>query len=86
MEKARLKVHVKGRVTIPREFRGKIGIEEGDYVEVILCEDQKEIIIRALPKDWIRDMLDVLGQAFPNKPTMQIMRELRQGWEEYEEK
>lgn len=84
MEKVRLKVHVKGRVTIPKGFRGKMGINEGDYVEAIFQEDRKELIIRALPKDWLEDMLDVLRRAFPGKSTIETMKELRQGWEEYE--
>ncbi|KPV62571.1 MAG: hypothetical protein AOA65_1765 [Candidatus Bathyarchaeota archaeon BA1] len=85
LEKARLKVHVKGRVTIPKEFRERLGISEGDQVEAILREDQRAVVIQVLIKDWLEDMLSVLKRVFPDKSTKEIMNELRQGWEEYAE-
>lgn len=83
MEKTRLKVHVKGRVTIPKEFRKRLGISEGDQVEVILREDEKAVVIHALTKDWLEDMLSVLKKVFPDKSTEETMKDLRQGWEGY---
>jgi len=83
LEKARLKVHVKGRVTIPKEFRKRLEISEGDQVEAILREDQRAVVIRVLTKDWLEDMLSVLERVFPDKSTKEIITDLRQGWEEY---
>lgn len=83
LEKARLKVHVKGRVTIPKKFRKRLGIVEGDYVEAVLREDQRAVVIHVLAKDWLEDMLNTLRKVFPNKSTEETMKSLRQGWEEY---
>lgn len=84
LERVRLKVHVKGRVTIPKEFRERLGIKEGDQVEAVLMEDQRALLIHAPARGWLEDMLDVLRRVFPDKSTGEIMNELRRGWEEYE--
>ena len=78
----RLKVHPKGRVTIPKEFREKIGIREGDYVETYLEEKSRAVVMRPVPRDWLADMLQIIQEAHRGKSTAQIMEELRTGWEE----
>lgn len=74
---------MKGRVTIPKEFRKRLGISEGDQVEAILREGEKAIVIHALTKDWLEDMLSMLKKVFPDKSTEETLKDLRQGWEEY---
>lgn len=78
----RLKVHPKGRITIPKEFREKIGVREGDYVETELEESTRTVVVRPLPEDWLTDLLQVLAEAHRGRSTTQVMRELRAGWEE----
>ena len=78
----RLKVHPKGRVTIPKDFREKMGVREGDYIEADFEQSERSVIIRTLPGDWVEDLLNVLKEAYGQRPTAQVMKELRAGWEE----
>jgi AbrB family looped-hinge helix DNA binding protein len=78
----RLKVHAKGRVTVPVKFRRLAGIKEGDYVEALLADDKRELIIKGKRSDVVDELLDVLRKAFPGKSTSKTMSELRKGWVE----
>ncbi|MGQ9515367.1 MAG: AbrB/MazE/SpoVT family DNA-binding domain-containing protein [Thermoproteota archaeon] len=81
MEKLRLKVHAKGRITIPVKFRKLAGIKEGDYIEALLADDKGELLLKGKQSDVVDDLLNVLKKAFPGKSTSKIMTELRKGWE-----
>ncbi len=43
-----VKVTRRGQTTIPREFRVKYGIEEGD--EILVEEGEKGLVIRIIPR------------------------------------
>ncbi len=43
-----VKVTRRGQTTIPREFRVKHGIEEGD--EILIEEGERGLVIRTIPK------------------------------------
>jgi len=48
----RVKVTRNFQVTIPSEIREKLGIKEGDYVEVTLDESNGTIIIKPYIRKW----------------------------------
>ena len=48
MERFRAPVISQGRITIPESIRKKLGIEEGDYVQV---EDIKKLVPKPNPKE-----------------------------------
>ncbi|QIW22752.1 AbrB/MazE/SpoVT family DNA-binding domain-containing protein [Saccharolobus solfataricus] len=48
----KVKVTRNFQVTIPSEIREKLGIKEGDYVEVTLDESNGAIIIKPYIRKW----------------------------------
>ncbi|ADX84688.1 AbrB/MazE/SpoVT family DNA-binding domain-containing protein [Saccharolobus islandicus] len=48
----KVKVTRNFQVTIPSEIREKLGIKEGDYVEVTLDESNGAIIIKPYKRKW----------------------------------
>jgi AbrB family looped-hinge helix DNA binding protein len=48
----RVKVTRNFQITIPAEIRSKLGIREGDYVDITLNEKEGVIIIRPYRRRW----------------------------------
>jgi len=76
MEK--VKVSPKGQIVIPKEFRDKFGIKEGE--EVLVEESRKGVFIMKKEKNPVRAMVGLFeGKA--KKSSLELVREIRKEWE-----
>lgn len=57
------KVDAKGRVTLPKDFREKLGIEAGTSVEIRQENDRLVIEPERDPEDIIDDMEEMLAEV-----------------------
>jgi len=73
-----VKVSSKGQIVLPKAIRKKFGIKEGDELEVL--DFGNEIVIVPIKKG-----LKLRGLVKFEKPTKEILREIRAEEEELEE-
>jgi len=70
----RVKVTRNFQITIPAEVRRKLGIKEGDYVEVELNEQEKVVLVKPYRRKWTKlklgkkltpeEIEDIIREAF----------------------
>jgi AbrB family looped-hinge helix DNA binding protein len=46
----------KGQIVIPSSIRRKLGIREGTRIQIELKEDEKEIVLRPITRDYIHSL------------------------------
>jgi AbrB family looped-hinge helix DNA binding protein len=46
----------KGQIVIPSSIRKKLGIREGTRIQIELKEDEKEIVLRPITRDYIHSL------------------------------
>jgi AbrB family looped-hinge helix DNA binding protein len=72
----KVKVTRNFQVTIPSEIREKLGIREGDYVEVTLDESNGTIIIKPYIRKWTTVRLNKkLGQEDIDKVIEEVLND-----------
>jgi AbrB family looped-hinge helix DNA binding protein len=76
MEK--VKVSPKGQIVIPKEFRDKFGIKEGE--EVIVEELEEGVLVMKKIKEPVKAMRGLFKGKF-KKSSVELVRELRKGWD-----
>jgi AbrB family looped-hinge helix DNA binding protein len=76
MEK--VKVSPKGQIVIPKEFRDKFGIKEGE--EVIVEESRKGVLVMRKEKNPVKTMVG-LFEGKTKKSSVELVREIRKEWE-----
>jgi len=68
----KVKVTRNFQITIPAEIREKLGIREGDYVEVTLSERENAIIVKPYRRKWTTLRL---GRRLTPEEVEEIVRE-----------
>jgi len=68
----KVKVTRNFQITIPAEIREKLGIREGDYVEVTLSEREGAIIVKPYRRKWTTLRL---GRRLTPEEIEEIVRE-----------
>jgi len=68
----KVKVTRNFQITIPAEIREKLGIREGDYVEVTLSEHEGAIIVKPYRRKWTTLRL---GRRLTPEEIEEIVRE-----------
>ena len=76
MEK--VKVSPKGQIVIPKEFRDKFGIKEGE--EVVVEESRKGVLVMRKEKNPVKVMVG-LFESKTKKSSVELVREIRKEWE-----
>jgi AbrB family looped-hinge helix DNA binding protein len=71
------KINEKGKITIPKEIREKLGIVQGD--ELIIDVKGNDIIIRKSETEQVSDILD--NQEPWKSDSVEFQRKLREEWE-----
>ncbi|MDQ3098375.1 MAG: AbrB/MazE/SpoVT family DNA-binding domain-containing protein [bacterium] len=81
METAILKVSSQGQITIPKEWRKKMG-KQGDTVLAVLHKDKDIESIYLLPAetDWNKNGFGLLKDALKTTNTRQYLNNLRDEW------
>ena len=46
----------KGQIVIPSSIRRRLGIKEGTRIQIELKEDDKEIILRPITRDYVHSL------------------------------
>ena len=46
----------KGQIVIPSSIRRKLGIKEGTRIQIELREDDKEIILKPITRDYVHSL------------------------------
>jgi AbrB family looped-hinge helix DNA binding protein len=46
----------KGQIVIPSSIRKKLGIKEGTRIQIELKEDEKEIVLKPITRDYIHSL------------------------------
>ena len=81
----RIKLDPKGRVSIPKSLRKRLGLDQETEFEVF--EEEGRIVLTPLMKNPVEEIADVLGRVLPQGRTAtEIQRELRAEWDEDIEK
>lgn len=76
MEK--VKVSPKGQIVIPKEFRDKYGIKEGE--EVMVEESKKGVLVMKKEKNPVKLMVG-LFEGKTKKSSVELVRGIRKEWE-----
>jgi len=76
MEK--VKVSPKGQIVIPKEFRDKFGIKEGE--EVLVEESKKGVLVMKKERNPVKEMVG-LFEGKTRKSSVELVREIRKEWE-----
>lgn len=76
MEKVR--VSPKGQIVIPKEFRDKFGIKEGE--EVVVEELEEGVLVMKKTKQPVKAMRGLFKGKF-KKSSVELARELRRDWD-----
>jgi len=76
MEK--VKVSPKGQIVIPKEFRDKFGIKEGE--EVVVEESRKGVLVMRKEKNPVKVMVGLFERK-TKKSSVELVREIRKEWE-----
>jgi len=76
----RSKIAGKGRLVIPKVLREKVGLKEGDYVQLELRDG--EIVVVKEPSSAVEAMRGALKDVWPKGETsVKIQRKLRKEWQ-----
>lgn len=70
------KITFKGQVTIPREVRNALGIEEGDSVLFMVEKDRA--ILKPVKKKSLRDLYGILPATRPYPGMESVRKEVHQ--------
>lgn len=71
---SRAKITFKGQVTIPKEVRNALGIEEGD--SVIFMVEKDRAILKPLKKKSLRDFYGILPATHPFRGIESVRKEV----------
>jgi antitoxin PrlF len=77
----RAKITFKGQVTIPKEVRNALGIEEGDSVIFMVEKDQA--ILKPLKKKSLRDFYGILPSTRPYPGMESVRKEVHRKLSKY---